>query len=496
MSGQEQTTTVGQLPTPSTEEPRLPTVLTRLVWLLWILSCGALAAYLWNWSGEAWEVAGLVRVDGLTVVMWTTVTFFSGIVHSYSRRYMSGSRSIDSFFRRVFGFTVAVMVLVAADSFVLFGASWLAMGLVMSQLIGQFDGWQQARSAGSLARRYFVGSTALLGVGLVTVWLFTGVATVSGVASAVEKTSSTVLLFAATALVLAAMVQSALIPFHTWLLSSMTAPTPASALMHAGFVNAGGILLTRFAPIVTVDPGFMVATVVVGAVSALGGKILKSVQTDFKSTLGCSTVGQMGFMIMQAGLGFFGAAVTHLIIHGFYKAYQFLSSGGEVEHKSPKKSKPTGSVGFVDTVVVIATGLAGGGVFAALTGKGTKLDGGIVLALLVVLTVLRASLEVVRHSSLSAKLRYGVPVIALPAIGVYAAVYRVIEGVLAELPGVGQPAELTPIHLLVAVAFVVVYVGIESGVHKRSHRLYVALLNTTQPPSETLLTSKEEYNEY
>jgi NAD(P)H-quinone oxidoreductase subunit 5 len=495
MVGEEPTTTVGQLPPPETENERVPRVLTRIVWLLWAVSCGALAARIW--TGEGWAVAELVRVDGLTVVMWVAVTFFSGIVHSYSRRYMAGDRGVEGFFGRVFAFTVVVMVLVAADSFLLFGAAWLAMGLVMADLIGHADGWPQAQAAASIARRYFLASSAALALALGTLWWETGVTAVSGVASAVGAPASATVLFAAGALLLAAMVQSALLPFQTWLLSSMTAPTPASALMHAGFVNAGGVLLTRFAPVVAVDSGVMLVVVLVGAASALGGKLLKTVQTDVKSTLGCSTVGQMGFMIMQAGLGFFGAAITHLILHGFYKAYQFLASGSRVTHEHPTAPDSDGSLEPIGLAVIVATAIAGGLLFAGLTGKGTELDSGLLLTLLVVLTVLHAAREVVAASAVPAAVRYGaVPLVALPAIAVYGAVFRGVGGLLAGLPAVGQPTALTAVHALVAASFVAAYLAIESGVYKHSGRLYVALLNATRPPSETLLTSTEEYNEH
>jgi NAD(P)H-quinone oxidoreductase subunit 5 len=440
-----------------------------------------------------------VVVDGLTVVMWVTVTFFSGIVHSYSRRYMAGNGRVDRFFVRMFGFTLAVSVLVAADSFALFGAAWVAMGLLMADLIGHRREWPQARAAASLARRYFLAGGGLLALALATLWWQTGTTTVSGLASNVGG-ASPVVLFAAGALLVVAMVQSALVPFHGWLLSSMTAPTPASALMHAGFVNAGGVLLVRFAPVVTVDPGFMLLVVLVGAASALLGKALKSVRTDVKGKLACSTVGQMGFMIMQAGLGFFAAAVAHLILHGFYKAYQFLSSGGRVSHESPERperSEPTGAAGPAGVVVTVATALAGGGLFAVFTGKGTSLDTGVLLAGLVVLTVLHATREVVSRAALPATVRYGaVPLVALPAISLYAGVYGVLEGLFANLPAVGQSVELTVVHALVAVAFVAAYLAIESGVYQHSQRLYVALLNAGQPPSDTLLTATEEYDEY
>ena len=494
MSERRQATTVGQLPTPAGGDSRVPATLTWLVWLLWVASSIALVAHL---RGGAWDLAGVAVVDGLTVVMWVTVTFFSGIVHSYSRRYMAGNQNIDRFFGRVFAFTLVVMVLVAADNLALFGAAWLVMGLLMAALIGHVQEWSQAQTAASLARRYFLAGSALVAVALAALWWVTGATTTSGVASAVGTAPPAVVALAAGTLLLAAMVQSALVPFHAWLLSPMTAPTPASALMHAGFVNAGGVLLVRFAPVVTADARFMLAVVLVGVASALGGKLLKSVRADVKSKLGCSTVGQMGFMIMQAGLGFFGAAITHLILHGFYKAYQFLASGSRVKQKRPTGAKDTGSAGPAGIGVIAVTALAGGALFAVLTGKGTKLDGGLLLTLIVVLTVLHAARGVVTRTSLPPTLRYGaVPLVALPAITIYAAVFRAIEGLVAGLPAVGQPAELTVVHGVIAATFAVAYVAIDRGVHRRSRRLYVALLNVSQPSSDTLLTSTEEYNEY
>ncbi|MEF8871656.1 MAG: proton-conducting transporter membrane subunit [Haloarculaceae archaeon] len=495
MSGHNSSTTVGSLSDTSAESPIVPMVLTWLVWSMLVASIATLAIRVQ--TGGAWEIPGLVAIDGLTVLMWVVVTFFSGIVHSYSRRYMAGSTHKTAFFVTVFGFTVVVMGLVAADHIALFGLLWLAMGLLMARLIGISSGWAQAQAAASVARTYFLASTALLGVALSALWWATGATTVSGIVAAVDTFGGPVWLIAAGALVLAAMIQSALVPFHNWLLSSMTAPTPASALMHAGFVNAGGILLTRFAPVITVDSTLMLAVVAVGGASAIGGKLLKSVQTDIKSKLGCSTVGQMGFMIMQAGLGFFGAAITHLILHGFYKAYQFLSSGGHVEHTSPSEATPprTGPMTSVaGLAVALLTGLAGGVLFAVLTGKGTTVDSGLLLTFFVVFTTLHAARNAVQHTSLPTIARYGaIPLVFFPAILVYAGVYTGVSGLLA---GSAAATELTYLHGLIAVVFVGIYVSIETGIHEHSQRLYVALVNASQPASDTVLTSTEDYNEY
>ncbi len=492
MRGDTQATTIGPLPTHSSARSRRAAVSTRLVWLLWVASLGVLAAVS---AGVASVDAFGIRVDGLTAVMWTAVTFFSGIVHSYSRRYMAGDAHVDRFFGLVFGFTIAVMVLVAADAFALFVLAWLAMGAAMAGLIGHVDGWPQAQTAARLAGRYFFASGVLVAAALTTLWWHTGVTSVSAVPDELAATTPTVVVAAGALLLLAAMVQSALIPFHTWLLSSMTAPTPASALMHAGFVNAGGILLVRFAPVVSSDAGLMLAIVAVGAASAIFGKLLKTVQTDVKRALGCSTIGQMGFMILQAGLGFFAAAVAHLVLHGFYKAYQFLSSGDRVEHTSPAADTEQASTGVLDGAIVTGTAVAGGVVFAVLTGKGTSVDTGLLLTLLVVVTVLHAARETIARAALSPRLRYGaVPLVAIPAIAVYALVYRAFSALLGGLPAVGDPAALGVGHVAVALAFLAAYVAIETGVYRRSTRLYVALMNATQPPTNTQLTTTEEYD--
>jgi NAD(P)H-quinone oxidoreductase subunit 5 len=269
--------------------------------------------------------------------------------------------------------------------------------------------------------------------------------------------------------------------------------------MHAGFVNAGGVLLARFAPVVTVEPTVMLAIVAVGAASALGGKLLKSVQADIKGQLGCSTVGQMGFMIMQAGLGFFGAAITHLILHGFYKAYQFLSAGDAVEHTSPEavSDHTVGFNGIGSLVVTLVTGLLGGALFAVLTGKGTIVNGGLLLTFFITVATLHATRSAVQHTTLSATVRYAaVPLVFFPAITIYAAVYEAISLLLADLPVVTASTELTLLHGVIAVVFVGVYLAIETGFHEGSGRLYVTLLNLSQPDADTLLTTTEDYNEY
>jgi NAD(P)H-quinone oxidoreductase subunit 5 len=150
---------------------------------------------------------------------------------------------------------------------------------------------------------------------------------------------------------IAALTKSAQFPFHTWLPETMEAPTPVSALMHAGVINAGGALLLRFAPLIVRIPSVLLLLAFIGTVTFVIGMIAMWAQSKVKRTLAWSTVSQMGFMMVQCGLGAFPAATIHMIGHGCYKAWSFLSSG---EPRSTPKTKT--SADPARTLVLLAIG--------------------------------------------------------------------------------------------------------------------------------------------
>ena len=131
---------------------------------------------------------------------------------------------------------------------------------------------------------------------------------------------------------LAAMMKSAIVPFHIWLPYTSEAPTPVSALMHAGVVNVGGILLNKLAYLLILSPAVLNIAFGIGLITAVFASMLMLVVSDIKRSLGYSTVGQMGYMIMEVGLGAFSLAVYHLIVHGIFKASLFLESGSIIKH--------------------------------------------------------------------------------------------------------------------------------------------------------------------
>jgi len=132
-------------------------------------------------------------------------------------------------------------------------------------------------------------------------------------------------------MVITAMLKSAQFPLHGWLLEVMETPTPVSALLHAGIINAGGFLVLRFTNIISLSVPSLDLLAVVGGFTALFGSVVLLTQTSIKSSLACSTVAQMGFMMLECGLGAFSAALLHIVAHSLYKAHAFLSSGSIID---------------------------------------------------------------------------------------------------------------------------------------------------------------------
>jgi NAD(P)H-quinone oxidoreductase subunit 5 len=136
---------------------------------------------------------------------------------------------------------------------------------------------------------------------------------------------------AAGLLALAALLKSAQFPTHGWLTEVMETPTPVSALLHAGVINAGGFLLIRFADVMVLSPSVLAVLVLVGGFTALFGGLVMLTQPAVKTSLAWSTVGQMGFMVLECGLALFPLALLHILAHSLYKAHSFLVSGAAVD---------------------------------------------------------------------------------------------------------------------------------------------------------------------
>lgn len=275
-------------------------------------------------------------LDHLAVTMAVLVAGISFIVHVYSVRYMADEPGYARFFALLDLMTADILLLVCAGDLLTLLVAWFLVGVVLYFLLGH-DTTRTAsgRYAFWTFLTYRIGDLPLLAAALL-LWrgygslqlpeLFDRVAADPGL----QLGGWPVVGVAALLVALAAFARSAQFPLHTWLPYSMEGPTPVSALMHAGIVNAGGFLLNRFAPLFVHAPAVLHTVFVVGLVTALIGSALMLTQNDIKKSLGYSTMGQMGFMVMECGLGAFSLAVYHLIAHGLFKATLFLGSGSVI----------------------------------------------------------------------------------------------------------------------------------------------------------------------
>lgn len=458
--------------------------------LLWLLFGGSLLYLVFNFSTmEEWVYGSTFRINGFTILIWTTVTFFSAIVSTYAGNYLKGFKYYNRFMIVCIGFTFSVMLLVMVNHILLVLFSWLAMGILMSSLIGIDRSWGEAREASKFTLRYFLTGTLFSAIGLLILALTSSVYTVSELSLVVKDLPLYTTIPAALCIIAAAIVQSAIYPFHRWLLSAMTAPTPASALMHAGFVNGAGILLALFATLLFTSDTLTILFVI-GGFTAIIAQFTKLLQVNVKQKLACSTIAQMGFMIMQCGLGFFNAAVVHLILHGFYKANLFLSSGSEIAQTKPQKPLQL-TIKPIQAFVVLLFGILGAILFGYWTGKGMQMDSSIFLILIVAITVGQATYNIVREHTLSLLQKFIVPpVLFVSGIGIYALLYNGVTVLMADMPMIANPLPVSWPQIIFGIIFLVGFFIMKLGVYKKIPWLYVKLMNLSQPYKKSVLTYK------
>ncbi len=461
--------------------------------LLWLLLVANIAGLLYYFPNiPEWRYENIFRVNGFTILIWTTVTFFSALISTYAGNYLKGFRYHSKFMILCLFFTLAVMLFVASEHILPLLVSWLVMGFIMSRLIGVDAKWGEAREASKFTLKYFLTGTIFLSTGILLLAYQSDNYTVSGILGALDELPAYITFIAAICIIIAAIVQSAIYPFHRWLLSAMTAPTPASALMHAGFVNGAGILLALFSTVLFATDTLSLLFVI-GGLTAIIAQFTKLLQVNVKQKLACSTIAQMGFMIMQCGLGFFNAAVAHLILHGFYKAYLFLSSGEEVAHSIPQKPLDI-KIKPLQALVVLTFGVFGAFLFTQLTGKGTNVDSGIFLTLIVAITVGQATYNILKERSLTLSQKIVLPpVLFILGIGMYALMYNGVTLLMADMPMVAVALPLSAVQIIFGLVFLIGFFIMKLGIYRNIPWLYVKLMNISQPYKKSVLLYKSKF---
>ena len=291
----------------------------------------AMQLTLWNWiPAGAFQLEAGLLVDPLSMAFVMLVTFVGSLIHVYSIGYMEHDPDRRRFFAYLNLFVASMLLLVLADSYLLLFVGWEGVGLASYLLIG-FWNWNPAY-ASAANKAFFVNRVGDLGLAIAIMLMFVtfgGVdfTTVSeGVATANQGAITALGLL----LLLGACGKSAQFPLQSWLGDAMAGPTPVSALIHAAtMVTAGVYLIVRSDFIYTASPDARLAVALVGAVTLVFGAIVGCAKDDIKKALAASTMSQIGYMMLAAGLGPIGYAfaIFHLLTHGFFKAGMFLGAG-------------------------------------------------------------------------------------------------------------------------------------------------------------------------
>ncbi|WP_416874876.1 NADH-quinone oxidoreductase subunit L [Kitasatospora sp. SC0581] len=270
------------------------------------------------------------RLDQLSMTFVLLITGVGTLIHLYSVGYMAHDERRRRFFAYLNLFLAAMLLLVVADNYLLLYFGWEGVGLASYLLIGF---WQHKPSAATAAKKAFiVNRVGDMGLSIAIMLMFAefGSFAFDPVFGGAHQASEGKLTAIGLMLLLAACGKSAQVPLQSWLGDAMEGPTPVSALIHAAtMVTAGVYLITRSSAVFDLAPDAQTAVVVVGAVTLLFGAIVGCAKDDIKKALAGSTMSQIGYMVLAAGLGPIGYAfaIMHLVTHGFFKAGLFLGAG-------------------------------------------------------------------------------------------------------------------------------------------------------------------------
>ncbi|WP_242448432.1 NADH-quinone oxidoreductase subunit L [Cellulomonas sp. WB94] len=287
--------------------------------------------HLFSWiPAAAFTLDAGLRLDPLSLTFVLLVTFVGTLIHVYSVAYMEEDVDRRRFFAYLNLFVAAMLLLVLADSYLLLFVGWEGVGLASYLLIGF---WNHKTPNAVAAKKAFianrVGDIGLL-VAMMIMFATFGAVDFTSVHAGVSGASQGTLTALGLMLLLAACGKSAQFPLQSWLGDAMAGPTPVSALIHAAtMVTAGVYLIVRSAPIFDATPDARLVVAIVGAITLLFGAVVGAAKDDIKKVLAASTMSQIGYMMLAAGLGPIGYAfaIFHLVTHGFFKAGMFLGAG-------------------------------------------------------------------------------------------------------------------------------------------------------------------------
>ena len=321
--------------------PKISLMLSSMVALL------ALSGTFYVFSnGKAIEgFNGLVIYNELSAILVPYVAILGLVIRKYATKYMWDEAGYKRFFILLNFIFSSIYLLVMSNNLIVLALAWQLMSVGLYLLVSFNVGSKTAVKNARWVMYIHKGADFVFLLAVILTYKAFGSFDLDVLKEKWVLMSQTPIddpmIFAIGLLYLiAAMMKSAIVPFHIWLPYTSEAPTPVSALMHAGVVNVGGILLNKLAFLLILTPMVLNIAFVIGLFTAIFASILMLVASDIKRALGYSTVGQMGYMIMEVGVGAFSLAIYHLIVHGVFKASLFLESGNMIKYARESPNIP------------------------------------------------------------------------------------------------------------------------------------------------------------
>lgn len=433
---------------------------------------------------------GGFRIGSLSLTLSLFISFVMGIVHLFSVRYMAGDRRFNYFFTKLGLLTSSLLLMIGADHLILMLVFWTLSNVLLATLMIHKDDWRASWNSGILMCKLSAIGSGAIAIAIFILFQSLGTFSLYEIVQnqgLMAYPSKCAVLFL---LILAALIQSGAWPFHKWLLSSLNSPTPVSGLMHAGLVNGGGFLLARFAPLFFEVRIALDILFVLGLITVVLGTGWKLIQSNIKGMLACSTMSQMGFMLMQCGLGLFSAAIAHLFWHGLFKCYLFLNSGSAIVEKRGIDLEKSG----LKYLVALLVGLSGAYGFALVIGF--AFQNWTTQTVLVVFSWLASAQIAYLFLDKSASwIRILVGSVSSFVFGIlYGGSVYLIKSIISPI-GIDLFMQMQPMHVMGVGIVMLISFAVNLNLFSlvSSRRLYVGMLNLSQSHPKTINPVRSEY---
>lgn len=312
--------------------PKVSLILSSMIAVLSL--CGTY--YVISYDKPIIGFNGLIIYNELSAILVPYVAILGLVIRKYATKYMWDEAGYKRFFILLNFIFSAIYLLVMSNNLIVLALAWQLMSIALYLLVSFNVGSDTAVKNARWTKIIHKSADLIFLMGVILTYktfgsFDLGVLSDKWLEMSKSSIDNPTIFVIGLLFLIAAMMKSANIPFHIWLPYTSEAPTPVSALMHAGVVNVGGILLNKIAYLLLLAPAVLNIAFIVGLATAIFATLVMLVVSDIKRSLGYSTVGQMGYMIMEVGLGAFSLAIYHLIVHGIFKATLFLESGGLIK---------------------------------------------------------------------------------------------------------------------------------------------------------------------